>query len=108
MTIQSVGELVDDEVGHVDVDFAGEFNEPCAKIKLPCFPREIERINGNAVASEPGARIEGLKAEGLGLGRVDDFVDVDSHAHTKLLEFIDQGNVDAAVDVFKQLGHLRN
>ena len=58
------------------------------------------------MAAEAGAGIEGLEAEGLGLGRVDDFVDVDAHAHAKLLELVDQRDVDAAIDVLKQLGHL--
>ena len=60
------------------------------------------------MAAEPGAGIEGLEAEGLGFGRVDDLVNVDAHAHAQLLELVDQRNVDAAVDVFKQLGHLGN
>ena len=39
-------------------------------------------------------------------GRVDDLVDVDAHAHAELLELVHQRDVDAAVDVFEQLGHL--
>ena len=58
------------------------------------------------MAAEAGTGIEGLKAEGLGFGGVDDFVDVDAHLHAELLELIDQGDVDAAIDVFKELGHL--
>ena len=59
------------------------------------------------MAAEAGTGIEGLEAEGFGLGSVDDFVDVDAHAHAELLEFVDQGDVDAAIDVFEELGHLR-
>jgi hypothetical protein len=54
------------------------------------LPGEIEGVDGDAVAAEAGAGIEGLEAEGLGLGGVDDFVDVDAHAHAELLELVDQ------------------
>ncbi len=89
------------------VDLAGEFDEARVEIELLRFPGEVERVDGDAVAAEAGAGIEGLEAEGLGFGGVDDFKQVDAHAHAKLLQFVDQGDVDAAVDVFKQLGHLR-
>src|ERR1700722_17426704 len=49
-----------------------------------------------------------MKAERLGGSCADHFPDVDSHAQTQQLEFVDQCDVHAAVDVFKQLGHLRD
>ncbi len=70
------------------------------------LPGEIEGVDGDAVAAETGAGIEGLEAEGLGFGGVDDLVDVDAHPHAKLLELVDQGDIDAAIDVFEELGHL--
>ena len=54
----------------------------------------------------PGPGIEGLEPEGLGGGRVDDFLDVDAHAQREQLELVDQSDVHAAVDVFEQLGHF--
>ena len=104
--VEAVGDLVDDEVGHVGIDFAGQLDEAGAEVELAGLPGEIKRVDGDAVAAEAGAGIEGLEAEGLGFGGVDDFVDVDAHAHAELLELVDQGDVDAAVDVFEQLGHL--
>jgi hypothetical protein len=47
------------------------------EVELLGFPGKIKRIDGYAVAAETGAGIEGLEAEGLGFGGVDDFVDVD-------------------------------
>ena len=105
-SLRRVGDLLDDEVGHVGVDFAGQLDEAGAEVELLGLPGEIEGVDGDAVAAEAGAGIEGLEAEGLGFGRVDDFVDVDAHAHAELLELVDQRDVDAAVDVLKQLGHL--
>ena len=72
------------------------------------LPRKIKGVDGNAVAAQAGAGIKGLEAEGLGLGGVDDFVNVDAHAHAELLQLVDQRDVDAAVDVLEQLGHLRD
>src|ERR1700733_7379225 len=59
------------------------------------------------MAAESRTGIEGLKTKGLGLGCVDDFEDVDTHAVTKLLQFVHQRDIHAAIDIFKQLGHLR-
>ena len=106
LVVESGGDVVDDEVGHSGIDFAGEFDEAGAEVELLGFPGEIEAVDGDAVAAQPGAGVEGLEAEGLGAGGVDDFVDVDAHAHTELLELVDEGDVDAAVDVFQKLGHL--
>ena len=104
--VEAGGDLVEDEVGHGGVDFAGQLDEAGVEVELLGLPGEIERVDGDAVAAEAGAGIEGLEAEGLGFGGVDDFVDVDAHLHAELLELVDQGDVDAAVDVFEQLGHL--
>ena len=68
------------------------------------FQDEVERIDGNAMAAEAGAGVEGLEAEGLGAGGGDDLPDVDAHGGEDDFHFVDQGDVDGAVDVFQQLG----
>ena len=57
--------------------------------------------------AEARSRIKSIKAERLGLRSGDDFPDVDAHAHAKKLEFIHQRDIDAAIDVLQELGHLR-
>ena len=104
--VECGGDLVEHEVGHGGVDFAGQLDEAGAEVELLGLPGEIEGIDGDAVAAQAGAGIEGLEAEGLGLGGVDDFVDVDAHPHAQLLQLVDQRDIDAAVDVLEQLGHL--
>ena len=106
--VEAGGDLLDHEVGHGGVDFAGQLDEAGAEVELLGLPGEIKGIDGDAVAAQPGAGIEGLEAEGLGFGRVDDLVDVDAHPHAELLQLVDQRDIDAAVDVFQQLGHLRH
>ena len=76
------------------------------EVELLGFPGEIEGVDGDAVAAEAWAGVEGLEAEGFGFGGVDDFVDVDFHAHAELFQLVDEGDVDATVDVFEELGHL--
>ena len=100
VVVEAGGDLTEHEIGHGGVDFAGQLDEAGAEIEFPSFPGEIEGIDGYAVTAEAGAGVEGLEAEGLGFGSVDDFVDVNAHAHAELLELIDQGDVDAAIDVF--------
>ena len=105
-SIEGGREILDDEIRHGDVDFAGQLDEAGAEVELAGLPGEIEGVDGNAVAAQAGAGIESLEAKGLGFGGVDDLVDIDAHAHAELLELVDQGDVDAAVDVFEELGHL--
>ena len=59
------------------------------------------------MSAKPGPGIKRLESEGLGLGGIDHFKQINVHAHAELLELVDEGNVDAAVDVLEQLGHLR-
>ena len=72
-------------------------------------PGQVERVDRDAVPAQPGAGIERLEAERLGLGRVDHLPDVDAHAVVEHLQLVDQGDVDGAVGVFEDLaglGHL--
>ena len=55
---------------------------------------------------KPGPGIKRMKAERLGGGGFDDFPDVQSHAQAKQFQFVDQRDVDAAIDILQQLGHL--
>src|SRR5665213_697327 len=105
--VESGGQVLQDEVGHAQVDLASQLDEACAEVELTGLPREIKRVYGDAMTAQTGAGIEGLEAEWLGFGRVNHLVDVDAHSHAQLLQLVDQGNVYAAVDVFKQLCHLR-
>ena len=56
--------------------------------------------------SKSRARIECLKSKWLCLSGFNDFKEVNIHAHTKLLEFVDECNVYATVDILEQFRHL--
>ena len=96
-----------DVIRHRRVDFAGQLDEARREIVFARFPRQIERIDRDAMAAESGARIERHEAEGLGGRGVDHFPDVHAHAQAEHFQFVDQRDVDAAEDIFQQLGHFR-
>ncbi|GAA3611241.1 hypothetical protein GCM10022199_13880 [Marihabitans asiaticum] len=54
----------------------------------------------------PGPWVEGLEAEGLGLGGVDDVPEVDVEVVAEAGNLVDQGDLDVAVGVLEQLGRL--
>ena len=95
-------------LGHLVVDFAGKFDEARGHAHLACFPSEVEGVDRDAVAAEAGAGVEGLEAEGFGGGGLNHFPDVDAHGGEDHFHFVDEGDVDGAVDVFQQLGSLRD
>src|SRR5208283_2228841 len=51
--------------------------------------------------------VERHEAEGLGGGGIDHFPDVHAHAQAEHLELVDEGDVDAAKDIFQEFGHFR-
>src|SRR5487761_2640199 len=104
--VEGFGGALNDEVRHAHVHLAGQFNELCAEVISLCLPREIERVNGDAMTAESGAGIERMKSEGLGFGGVDHLPNIDAHAHAELLQLIDQRDVYAAIDVFEEFRHL--
>src|SRR4051794_30643869 len=50
--VQEFGKLTDHVVGHVSIDFAGQFNETCLFTPFSGKPRQIERVDGDTVAAE--------------------------------------------------------
>ncbi len=102
--VQRFGHARDDITWHLRVDLASEFDELGRIAGLFGFPGEIERVDRDAVPAEAGSGVERLKPERLGGGGVNDFPDVNAEAVEDDLEFIDQCDIDGAVDVFEQFG----
>src|SRR6185437_6336207 len=78
--IEGIGDLAHHEAGHGGVDFARQFDEAGGETELSCDPGEVEGVDGDAVAAEAGARVEGLESEWFGLRRLNDLPDVYAHA----------------------------
>src|SRR5690242_12589157 len=88
---------VDDVVRHGDIDLASQFDEASLEIPLFGLPREIKRIDGNAVPAKAGPGIKGVKAKGLCRSSVDNLPNIDAHAEAQELQFINEGDVHTAV-----------
>ena len=86
--------------------FTRELDEARGQAVLASFPGKIKRIDGNAMAAESGAGIKRREPKGLGLGGFDYLPDVDAHFVINKLQFIDEGDVHAAINILKQLRSL--
>ena len=69
-------------------------------------PRQVERVDRDAVPAQAGAGVERLEAERLGLRRLDHLPDVDAHPVVEDLQFVDQGDVHGPVGVLEDLARL--
>ena len=67
---------------------------------------EVHRIDRNTVSTHPGAWVEGLESERLGLRELDHIPKVDPEPMAELHHLVHQANVDLSVGVLQQLGHL--
>ena len=106
--IQRVGHALHHVGRHRRVDLPGQLDEPALEAGLARLPREIKRIDRDAVAAEARAGIERHEAERLRLGRVDHFPDVDAEVVRHQRNLVDEADVHRAEGVFQQLHHLRH
>src|SRR5262249_5747088 len=101
-------DTVDHVIGHGGVDLSGKFDKTSLKIKLARSPREIERIDRDAMATQTRTGIKRMEAEWLGGCSVNDFPDIHAHPKTQQFQFVDHRNVHASIDVLEELGQLGN
>src|SRR5262245_54786519 len=91
---------------HVGIDLACQLDESRLLAVLSGQPRQLERIDRDAVSAETRARVERLEAEGFGLRRLNDFPHVDSDLVVEDLELVDEGDVHRAIGVLEDLAGL--
>src|SRR3990167_587666 len=99
--IEGVGDFLHDPMRHVVVYLTRELDKACVDAIFLGFPGQVEGVYRDAVASKAGAGGVGYEAERLGGGGLYYFMDIDTHFIGDDLEFIDQANIDGAVDVLK-------
>src|SRR5712671_219623 len=98
-----LGNLLDDPLRHRRVDLARQFNEPRCDIEFACLPRQIKRVDWDAMSTEPGAGIKRHIAKRLCLGGLNNLPDIDVHRLENDLHLIYQGDVDSTKNVLGQL-----
>jgi hypothetical protein len=106
--IERLADPLDDKARHRAVHMAGELDEAAFEPALARLPRQVERIDRNAVAAEARARIEGHEAERLRARRIDDFPHVDVHAVRHQRQLVDETDIHRPERVLEQLDHLRH
>ena len=107
LPVQHRDDAADDVLGHSPVDLVGELHEPEAVTELALdTPREVRRIDRQAMPA--GSRTGGEPHEAVGLGarRVDRRPDVDAEVAGEHRELVDERDVDVAERVLEQLGEL--
>jgi hypothetical protein len=68
----------------------------------------VKRVDGNAVSAESRAGVEGFEAKGFGGCCVYGFPNIDAHFVGGDFHFVDEADIDGAVNVLEQLGKLGN
>ncbi len=71
------------------------------------FPREVVRVDGDAVSSDAGAGVERDEPEGFGRGSRDDVPDVDTQLVANDGHFVRERAVDDPEGVFEDFRHFR-
>src|SRR6267142_1323208 len=100
--------LVHHVLRHTGVDFSRKLDEPRPRPVLCCLPREVERVERDAVSAEPWAGVERHEPEWLRLRRFDHFPHVDVHAVEDRLELVHQRNVHGSEHVLEKLARFGN
>ena len=104
--VERLGDEVDDVARHREVDVAGELDEAVDEVELAGAPRQVVRVDRDAVAADARARRELHEPERLGRRRVDDLPDVEAHPLAQQRELVDERDVDVAEDVLEELRQL--
>ena len=81
-------------------------DEAVDEVELAGAPRQVVRVDRDAVAADARSGRELHEPERLGGGRADDLPDVEVHPLAQEGELVDEGDVDVAEDVLEELGHL--
>ena len=96
-----------DVIRNRGVYLACQFNKFGLEVIFPGLGGQVERVDRNTVSAKAGPWIKGHIAEGFGACRINDLPDIDSHPVTEYFQLIDQGDIDASEDVFKQFRQFR-
>src|SRR5262249_6722215 len=106
MIVQRSGDSIDDVVRNRSVHLSGQVNEAGRKVVLLGFPGQIVRVDGDTVAAETASWIQRRIAECFRGCGIDDFPNIDSNPVGQQLQFINERDIYAAVNILQQLHKL--
>jgi hypothetical protein len=89
-------------------DFTDQFDESRPRIESARQSVEVEGIDRDAMSAETWAGLEGLDAEGFGLGSLDYLPHIDCHSVMQDLQLSLQVNVHRPLQDLKDLARHRN
>ncbi|MNO89611.1 hypothetical protein D3C76_811000 [compost metagenome] len=104
--VQPIHQFTENVFWHCLVDLARQLDEAGIYTIFTRFPGQVEGVDWNAMAAKPRARIVGSKTKWLGGCGIDHFEDVDTHAISDNLHFIDQADVYGPMNIFQKLCHF--
>ena len=85
---------------HLGVDLRRHLDEARLVVERAQLPREVQRVDRDAVTTEPGTLIKGHEPKRFFAGSTHNFPDINIHFCEDNFEFVDKGNVDATEDIF--------
>src|SRR6185369_895648 len=103
LVVESIRNELDHMLGHPRIDFLRETDEARIETVLPRLPREIVRIERNAVTANPWTGIKRHEAERLGRRRANHFPCVDVERVTESRHLVCHADVYRSKRVFEEL-----
>ena len=105
--VQRVHQAAHHVVGHGGVDVVGELDEAERAAEVAAHgPRQVARVDGQAVAADAGTGGEAHVPEGLGRRGVDRLPHVDPEVRGEHRQLVHQGDVHVAEGVLEELREL--
>src|SRR5687767_839386 len=104
--VERLGDSLDDERGHLAVDLTREIDEARLVVEGAHLPREIVRIERNAVSADSRSGGELHEAERLGRRGVDDFPHIYSELVADDLHLVDETDVHRPEGILEKLHEL--
>src|SRR4029079_16845333 len=101
--VERPGDQVDDVARHGEVDVGGGLDEPVDEVELAGAPRQVVRVDRDAVTADTRTGRELHEAERFGGRRPDDLPDVEVHPLAQQGQLVDERDVDVPEDVLEQL-----
>mmetsp|Transcript_47873 Transcript_47873/g.124256 ORF Transcript_47873/g.124256 Transcript_47873/m.124256 type:complete len:230 (+) Transcript_47873:660-1349(+) len=104
--VETLDYVVYDKLGHLDVDLSSPLDEVRLHTHGTCLPHKVEGVDGNAVTTPAGTRVEALEAKWLCRSGIEHLPHINVELLEDHLQLVHKSNVHGTVDVLDELGRL--